>query len=65
MRIYDEHVLYVLNAARINWRFPYLCLAQHLAGPHLAIDLEKGMLIIPVRWERFGARVTPESAFGI
>lgn len=22
--IYDEHVLYVLNAARINWRFPYL-----------------------------------------
>lgn len=22
--IYDEHVLQVLNAARINWRFPYL-----------------------------------------
>jgi len=21
--LYDEHVLYVLNAARINWRFPY------------------------------------------
>ena len=23
-RAYDEHVLQVLNAARINWRFPYL-----------------------------------------
>ena len=23
-RLYDEHVIYVLNAARINWRFAYL-----------------------------------------
>ena len=23
-RMYDEHVIYVLNAARMNWRFPYL-----------------------------------------
>ena len=28
VRIYDEHVLYVLNAARINWRFPYLSETQ-------------------------------------
>ena len=27
-RLYDEHVLYVLNAARINWRFPYRLNAQ-------------------------------------
>lgn len=32
VRLYDEHVIYVLSAARINWRFPYLLLGMKRRG---------------------------------